>query len=122
MCQKLIQQLIIEMSVFLWLVEGIRTINGLLGAIDEPVFVALLLLCHDFLADFAEYFFFDEGRLAVGICRLNVLFNLFVLSFWVFLYLLIRWHAIVEDQSFLFIIRLNALSFAANFIVLLQTG
>ena len=59
---------------------------------------------------------------AVGVGRLNVLVNLLVLSFWVFLDLLVRWHAIIEDQSFLFLIRFNALSFAANLIVLLRTG
>ena len=122
MRQKLIQQLIIEVRAFRLLVEGTRTIDSLLGGIDEPVFVALLLLCYHFLADFAEDFFFDEGRVAVGVGRLNVLVNLFVLSFWVFLDLLVRWHAIIEDQSFLFLIRFNALSFAANLIVLLRTG
>ena len=122
MHQKLIQQLSIEMRVIRLLVEGLRIIDCIFLCIDEPFFVALLLLGDDFLADFVEDFFFDEGKVATDVGRQNLLLNLFVLSFSVFLILLIPRHAIIEDQSLLSLTCLDLLSFVADFIVLQLAG
>ena len=81
--------------------------------------MTLLLLCDHFFADFAEEFCSEEGRLAVDVGRLNGLLpNWFVLSFWVSLNLLVRGHAVIEDQPLLFLIGFNPLSFVADLIVL----
>ena len=96
------------MRVFRLLVEGIRTIEIILLCIDEPVFVALLLLGENFIADFVEDFFIDEGKLAADFGIQNLLLNFFDPSFSVSLILLIRWHATCSDL----------LSFAADLIFL----
>ena len=110
------------MRVIGLLVEGLRIIDCIFGCIDEPFFVALLLLGDDFLADFVEDFFFDGGKVATYVGRQNLLLNLFVLSFSVFLILLIPWHAIIEDRMLLSLTCFDLLSFAADFIVLQLAG
>ena len=111
----MIQQLSIEIRVFWLLVDSTRTIGRILGCINAPFFVALLLFGDNFLADFVEDFFFDDGKIAADVERSNLLLlNLFVLSFSVFLILLTLWHAIIEVQSLLFLTCLDLLSFVAD--------
>ena len=120
--QKLIQQLSIEIRVIRLLVEGIRIIDRIFGNIDEPFFVALFLLGDNFLADFVKDFFFDGGKIATDVGLQNLLLSLFVLSFAVFLILLIPWCAFIVDHSLLSLSCFDLLSFAADFVALQLAG